>query len=109
MNKQKLEIYKLCDQARYADNLENVINFLNGEKVLRIEFESDYQGFVDIDVLLKDGRIFSYKYDYGSCSGCDDWEARELDDNEIENEMKEAATFFDNIKLYESWRAECKE
>lgn len=64
-----LEIAKMCEHARYSDNLENVVNSLNGQEVLRLQYLSDYQGDVDIDVLLEDGRVFSYQYYYGSCSG----------------------------------------
>jgi hypothetical protein len=58
---------------------------------------------VDADALLSDGRIFSYKYYYGSCSGCDDWEDRGLTTEQITQEMIEGGTYFNNLEEYNSW------
>lgn len=99
-----LDIKKACDDARYSENLQQVISKLRGEEILRLSYESDYQGDVDIDVLLSDGRVFSYNYNYGSCSGCDEWESRGLSDNEIEATMLSEATIFDSRKQYDKWR-----
>ena len=46
----------------------------------------------------------SYQYYYGSCSGCDTWEATGLDDEQIKAAMLQGATFFDNIEQYQTWR-----
>lgn len=102
-----LDIAQMCEHARYSGNLENVINNLGGTEVLRLSYYSGWQGDVDIDVLLLDGRVFSYQYYYGSCSGCDDWEARYLDDDDIESEMLQDATIFDNIDEYNKWIDMC--
>lgn len=59
-------------------------------------------------MLLEDGRVFSYKYSYGSCSGCDQWESDGLEDFEIEDEMTSKATFFSNIQEYNKWRETTK-
>jgi hypothetical protein len=99
-----LNIQKKCDQARYTDILEHLVNELCGEEILRLEYESSWSGDVDIDVLLKNGQVFSYYYSYGSCSGCDEWESLDLDDEEIEEEMLKGATFFDDIAQYNAWR-----
>ena len=99
-----LEIDKRCEGARYSDILNELITELGGKEVLRLEYESDYSGYVDIDVLLEDGRVISYKYWYGSCSGCDDWELRSLTDEDIKQEMRQEATFFDNLESYNKWR-----
>lgn len=100
-----LEIEKICDYARYSDTLETFINRLNGKEVLRLDYDSDYQGYVDIDVLLEDGRVFSYMYWYGSCSGCDEWEAEGFSDEEIIKIMTDEATFFNNKTDYDKWRS----
>jgi hypothetical protein len=89
--------------TRYSEHLETLVNSIGGVEVLRLNFEADYQGEVDIDVLLADGRVFSYKYWYGSCSGCDEWESRNLSDEEIVEVMKQEATFFDNLEQYKTW------
>ena len=104
-----LEISKMVEGARYSEVFEKVINDLGGTDVLRLDYESDYQGYVDIDVRLLDGRVFSYQYSYGSCSGCDDWEARDLTDDQVEAEMLRDATIFDGIEPYERWRERVKD
>jgi hypothetical protein len=103
-----IDIKEEVEFARYADTLENVINNLGGKELLRKDYESDWQGYVDIDVLLEDGRVFSYKYSYGSCSGCDEWEHKNLEDFEIEDRMLAEATFFSNIQEYNKWRETTK-
>ena len=99
-----LKIKEMCDYARYSENLEKVINKLGGIEVLRHEYEASYQGDVDIDVLLEDGRVFSYHYYYGSCSGCDEWEHRNLDDEEIEEVMLQECTLFNSLEEYKKWQ-----
>lgn len=99
-----LRINDMCDHARYAYVLEDLIIALKGKEVLYLKYESDYQGYVDIDVLLEDGRVFSYEYSYGSCSGCDDWEYRQLTDQQILEEMKKGATYFDKLEDYQKFK-----
>jgi len=90
--------------ARYSDLLVEVLNALKVKQLLRKEYEDDYSGYVDVDALLEDGRVFSYKYWYGSCSVCDEWEDRELSGDEIKDEMMLEATIFDSLGEYEKWR-----
>lgn len=87
--------------TRYADILMKLLNDLKFESILKLKYENDYSGSVDIDVLLKDGRVFSYYYSYGSCYGCDDWEHRNLSDKIIKLEMLREATFFKDMQEYE--------
>ena len=95
---------KIKTECRYEENLNYALKSLGGiKKILRLDFDSDYQGYIDCDVLLKNDKIFSYKYEYGSCSACDDWEHRELSDEEISSEMIKEATIFDNLKEYNVW------
>ena len=89
-----------CNDARYSNILESLLRKLDAKELLALDYESDYQGFVDCSVLLADNRVFSYYYSYGSCSGCDDWESRDLTEDEIEIEMEKEATFYDNIDQY---------
>lgn len=103
-----IDIQVEVEQARYSENLESVVNKLGGVEILRKEYESDYQGFVDVDVLLSDGRVFSYYYSYGSCSGCDEWEARDLSGDEIESVIIQEATIFNDRKSYNQWRENVK-
>lgn len=87
----------------YSENLINVINKLNGVYVLFLYFEDSWSGEVDIDVFLKDGRVASYRYSYGSCPCCDEWEGDDLTNDEIEKEMLNGFTFFENLKSYKKW------
>lgn len=102
-----LQIAEMVEHARYSECLEDVINELGGVEVLRLAYEADWQGFVDIDVLLEDGRVFSYKYYYGSCSGCDEWEDRNLDHHEIKEVMLLEAAFMSSLEAYNEWRTKC--
>ena len=103
-----IEIQKEVEYARYSRNLESIVNRLSGVEILRKEYESTYQGFVDVDVLLSDGRVFSYCYSYGSCSGCDEWEGKNLSDDEIESVMMQESTIFNNRESYNQWRENVK-
>lgn len=96
----KINLTELTDNARYSDNLDELLHDLKVKKILDLKYESDYQGFVDVSALLKDGRVFSYLYYYGSCSGCDEWEAENLTDDEIKAEMKRGATYFKSVDTY---------
>ena len=89
--------------CRYGDILFKLLKSLNSKEILSLNYENDYQGYVDIDVLLEDGRVFSYHYSYGSCSGWDEWESLSLNGEEIEEVMMKEATFFDNIDQYNKW------
>jgi hypothetical protein len=53
--------------CRWEESLQGVLNIIGGTEILFVDFEADYQGYLDIDVLLANGCIFSYKYSYGSC------------------------------------------
>lgn len=99
-----IDIEKEVDQARYSANLQTVLTKLGAKELLRKKYESGYQGYVDVDVLLEDGRVYSYYYPYGSCPGCDEWEYRNLTDEEIEEIMIKEATIFDNIEQYNKYR-----
>jgi hypothetical protein len=93
-----------CNHARYSDILASLLDSIGATEVLRLDYESDYSGYVDCDVLLSNGKVFSYKYYYGSCSGCDDWEDRGLSDDEISAEMLKESTTFENRAEYDEWR-----
>ena len=98
-----LDIVEATEDALYSEVLQTVIRELGGKEILRLDYDSDYQGHVDIDVLLDNGSVFSYKYWYGSCSGCDEWESRDLTAEEIKDVMIQEATFFDSLGGYKTW------
>jgi hypothetical protein len=98
-----MDFCKLTEYARYSNELTILSKKLAAVKVLDLSYESDFSGFVDLSVLLKDGRVWSYQYYYGSCSGCDDWEDRKLTSEEIVDEMERESTFFDSIEQYRAF------
>ena len=56
-------------------------------------------GWLDIDILLRDGRVLSYEYGFDSC--CDRLEC--ACSSEIDEDITTHATFFDNIGQYVDW------
>lgn len=102
-------LYQEVEEARFSLILETLLNELGACQILRKKFRADSQGFVDVDVLLSDDRVFSYKYKYGSCEVCDDWINRRLSKDQIKDEMLQNATFFKNMESYERWREMVKQ
>jgi len=104
-----LEINYGC---RWEEAVQTAIEMLGGgEGVLHISYEANWQGHMDIDVLLTDGRVFSYYYSYGSCSGCDPWEGTEFDSSEehdnglplLAKHILDEATIFSCREVYDKW------
>src|SRR5689334_16344805 len=65
--------------------------------------EADYQGFASFVAKHEDGRYVFYEWTYGSCSGCDGWEAAELTEEQIEDEMRQEAMWFRNSLEFMIW------
>lgn len=76
-----------ASQCRYGEVAERI--FRDAEIVWE-HSEADYQGSANILARMPDGAFVHYEWTYGSCSGCDEWEARDLDDDAIEAEMRGA-------------------
>lgn len=71
-------------------------------EVLWEDSEADYQGHATI--LVNKGRKYAfYEWWYGSCSGCDGWEADGKDDAAIEKEMRDSALWFNSKKELRNW------
>lgn len=64
--------------------------------------EADYQGHASF-VAEKDGKYCFYEWWYGSCSGCDGWEASNATTEEIQAEMKSTAMWFENKQELLTW------
>lgn len=58
--------------------------------------QGDYQGSAEVLVALDAGGFAHYAWSWGSCSGCDTWEAAEMSDAEIIAEMKQHAVYFED-------------
>jgi hypothetical protein len=89
--------------ARYSEILEELLGELGAKEVLLRKYEADYQGFVKVGVLLEDGQVFFYEYSYGSCSGCDEWESRGLDDFQVKSAMRADAVMYSSREKFQEW------
>lgn len=85
----------VASRCRYGDDAEEL--FGAGD-VIWESSEDDYQGFANVFVSLPDGRFAHYEWSYGSCSGCDEWESRELNHDAIVGEMRDAAAWLPDIE-----------
>lgn len=89
----------------FFDPWDSVFVTLGGVKVMFCS--SSYWGYgggIDIDILLLDGRVLSYSYAFDSC--CDRLGECTLDDEgckEIEEDIEQEATFFDDLAQYNAW------
>jgi len=88
-----------ANKCRYGENAEKVFGKY---EILWENSSADYQG--DAAILFSDGRTSGfYEWSYGSCAGCDHWEAVSASDDEIEADMKKDAIWFDNNQDFYVW------
>jgi hypothetical protein len=71
-------------------------------EILWEDSESDYQGHASF-VAKKGNKYCFYEWHYGSCSGCDGWEADGKTDEDIEKEMRDTALWMDGEKALRKW------
>lgn len=64
--------------------------------------EADYQGHASI-LARKGNRYSFYEWWYGSCSGCDGWEADCKSGTAIEAEMRDTAIWFESKAELKKW------
>lgn len=91
-------------EAEFFDPWDSVFETLGGVKVMFCSSSYwGYGGSIDIDILLSDGRILSYSYAFDSC--CDRLEGTCDDEGqkEIEDDIKQHATYFDDLAQYNAW------
>jgi hypothetical protein len=80
------------------------VNIWGDWEVLWEDSEADYQGHASF--LARNpvnGHYVFYEWWYGSCSGCDTWEAQELTDYQIEQEMRDEAIEFVSFNQVITW------
>ena len=70
-------------------------------EIIYEESEDDYQGQAFVLASMPDGTYATYAWSYGSCSGCDEWEYRELTEEQIETEMLRDTARFTSRKTLE--------
>jgi hypothetical protein len=74
-----------ASQCRYGEVAGNI--FWDAD-IIWENSNADWQGFANLLASMTDGTFVHYSWTYGSCSGCDEWEARGLSEEEIEEEMR---------------------
>jgi hypothetical protein len=94
---------KFEDTIAYTCRYGEIANEVWGDwDILWEDSEADYQGHAKI-FATKDGKYSYYEWWYGSCSGCDTWEAADLGDEAIEAEMKDTALWFKDRAQLKIW------
>lgn len=93
-------------QARYGDIIAE--SFPNCD-VIWEESEADYQGSCSVILEMENKTFAHVEWSYGSCSGCDDWENRNLNDDQIRAEVLQSHTaYFDNLKTLQNYVLDLK-
>ena len=90
----------IASKCRYGDVAQNIWGIA---EILWEKSEADYQGSASFVAKMPDGRYCFYEWSYGSCGGCDTWEAAHLSDSEIQQEMDESAAWFDDKEMFEKF------
>lgn len=89
----------VADSCRYGE----VARRIWGDwEILWENSESDYQGHASF-LAQRGKRYCFYEWWYGSCSGCDGWEAAGKDDDAVEREMRETALWLDSEAALRKW------
>lgn len=98
----------VASQCRYGDVIGEV--FSDAEVIWENSY-ADYQGSANILVKMFDGRFAHYSWTYGSCSGCDEWEAANYNDEQIRQEVLRTTAWLANeeqlikyLKLEEEYK-----
>jgi hypothetical protein len=85
-----------ASNCRYGDVAECVFG---DAEIIWEHSEDSFQGSANILAYFPDtGKFAHYEWTYGSCCVCDEWEARRLSDDEIEQEMRDSAVWFDDVE-----------
>lgn len=88
-----------ASECRYGDIAGEIWGDWN---VIWENSEADYQGHASF-VAEKNGKYCFYEWWYGSCSGCDGWEADGASDETIEREMRDTALWMDSKEDLKKW------
>lgn len=89
----------IANTCRYGDVAERIWGDWD---ILWEDSEADYQGHASI-LARKGNRYSFYEWWYGSCSGCDGWEADCKGDAAIEAEMRDTAMWFESKAELKKW------
>ncbi len=88
-----------ADKCRYGE----IARVIFGDwEILWEDSEANYQGHASI-LAKKDNQYAFYEWWYGSCSGCDGWEADDATDAQIEKEMRDTTIWFESKQELKNW------
>ena len=81
----------VASKCRYGDIVGDAFG---DPKIIWESSYDDYQGYANIFGITNDGRYFHYDWSYGSCAGCDEWEAQNYSYQEIMQIIRDTAAIF---------------
>jgi hypothetical protein len=87
----------IASRCRYSEEAETIWGHM---EIIWEDSEDDYQGHAHILAVERadsgsgELRLWEYKWQYGPCSECDDWEDRECTPTEIMKDMLEEAVVY---------------
>lgn len=86
----------VASRCRYGDVAERIF----GEsEIIWEDSEDDYQGRANILAYMPDKTFIHYMWTYGSCSGCDKWEAAfDSNKDKVEQEMRKGLGVLPDVK-----------
>lgn len=90
----------IASRCRYGDLAGKAFDY---PVVIWENSDDDWQGFANFIGRMKDGRFVHYEWTYGSCSGCDEWEAEEYSKEQIIEIMRKHAVYLpdtDTLRRY---------
>lgn len=86
-----------ASKCSYGEIAERIFEKAN---IIAEDSEIDYSGYANILAEMPDGTFIHYEWSYGSCSGCDEWESRDLTNDQIEEEMRREMTIFHDERSF---------
>jgi len=89
----------IASECRYGDIAGTI---WKDWEIVWEDSENDYQGHASF-IATKDGKWSLYEWWYGSCSGCDGWEADGKNEEEIAADMRKDAMWFGNFTELFEW------
>ncbi len=97
---------KIFDAGRpkYGKTLEQLLDTLHVENVLRVFYTVGTSGSVFVDVETNKDGIYSFSYEYGNLEfSQDNWS--EKTSQEIKSDLLNTAIRFSTLQAYYAWRA----
>lgn len=85
----------IASSCRYGDDAGAIFG---DAEIIWENSEADYQGSANLLARFSDGSFAHYSWTYGSCSGCDEWESRDLTPEQVVEEMKNGMAVIPDVE-----------